>query len=100
MKCTADCPRPNGGPSAVQLCRPTRTNYLSGQFQTYTADCPQFNSANPPEATTPLDKSLIPTADCPTLLGGPSAVHSANSTRDNNVSGQNARLYGGLSAPH
>ena len=64
------------------------------------ADCPQFNSAKPPEATTHLDKFLISMADYPALLGGPSAVHSANSTRDNNVSAQNARLYGGLSAPH
>ena len=62
------------------------------------ADCPQFNSAILPESTTPLDKILISTADRPVLLGGPSVVHSANSTRDDNVSGQNSRLYGGLSA--
>ena len=62
------------------------------------ADCPQFNSAILPEATTPLDKILISTADRPALLGGPSAVYSANSTRDDNVSGQNSRLYAGLSA--
>ena len=60
--------------------------------------CPQFNSAIPPEATTPLDEILISAADRPALLGGPSAVHSANSTRDDNVSGHNSRLYGGLSA--
>ena len=28
----ADRPPPSGGPSAVQLCRPTRTDYLSGQI--------------------------------------------------------------------
>ena len=107
QKCPADCPHPSGGPSAVQCCRPTRTNYLSGQFQIYKADCPlqnsglsAVNSAKPPEAMTPLDKFLISTADCPALLGGPSAVHTANSTRDDNVSGQNSRLYGGLSALH
>ena len=29
MKCPADCPQPNGGPSAVQLRRPTN---ISGEF--------------------------------------------------------------------
>ena len=32
MKCPADCPQPNGGPSAVQLRRPTRTTNVSGEF--------------------------------------------------------------------
>ena len=40
----ADYPRPSGGPSAVQLCRPTRTNYLSGQVSIYTADRPLQHS--------------------------------------------------------
>ena len=62
------------------------------------SDYPQFNSTKPPEATTHLDKFLISTADCPALLGGPSVVYSANSTKGDNVSGQNSRLYGGLSA--
>ena len=61
------------GLSAIQLCRPTRTNYLSGQISIYTADRPA-------------------------LLGGPSAVLLCQTTRDDNVSGQNSRLYGGLSA--
>ena len=77
-----DCPRPSGGPSAVQLCRPTRTNYLSGQISIYTADRPAplggpsaVHSSNPPETTTSLDKILDSTADCLALLGGPSTVH-------------------------
>ena len=83
LECPADCPRPSGGPSAVQLCRPTRTNYLSGQISIYTADRPAplggpsaVHSSNPPETTTSLDKILDSTADCPRPSGGPSAVQS------------------------
>ena len=36
LKDPADCPQPNGGPSVVQLRRPTRTNYLSGQISRLT----------------------------------------------------------------
>ena len=36
LKGPADCPQPNGGPSVVQLRRPTRTNYLSGQISRLT----------------------------------------------------------------
>ena len=42
------------------------------------ADRLWFNSTDPPEPTTSLVKFQIYTADCPALLGGPSAVHSAN----------------------
>jgi len=87
---SADPPEPTTSLDKFQSIRRTVRSNI--------ADCPQFNSAILPEATTPLDKILISTADRPALLGGPSAVHSANSTRDDNVSGQNSRLYGGLSA--
>ena len=87
---SADPPEPTTSLDKFQSIRRTVRSNI--------ADCPHFKSAIPPEATTPLDKILISTADRPALLGGPSAVHSANSTRDNNVSGQNSRLYGGLSA--
>ena len=69
------------------------------------ADCPQHTYANPPETTTSLDKFLILTADRPAPLGGPSGppwrtVRSSlcPTTRDDNVSRQNPRLYDGLSA--
>ena len=42
------------------------------------ADCPQYTYANPPEATTSLEQFLTLPADCPALLGGPSAVNVAN----------------------
>ena len=32
MKCPANCLQPKGGPSAVQLRRPTRTSNVSGEF--------------------------------------------------------------------
>ena len=32
MNYHADCPQPNGGPSAVQLRRPTRNTNVSGEF--------------------------------------------------------------------
>ena len=61
---TADCPLPISGPSAVQLCQSNRDDNVSGQklqilrrtVRSPLADRPQFNSAKPPEATTPLDK--------------------------------------------
>ena len=74
MKCTADCPRPSGGPSAVQLGRPTRTTNVSGEF-------------------------LYWLADCPLTLSELSAIHLRQSTRDNDVSGQISNPNGGLSGP-
>ena len=70
------------------------------------ADRPPYYSTDPPETTTSLEQLLILPADCPAPLGGPSGppwrtVRSSRiqSTRDENVSGQNPRLYRGLSAP-
>ena len=74
MKCTADCPRPSGGPSAVQLGRPTRTTNVFGEF-------------------------LYWLADCPLTLSGLSAIHLRQPTRDNNVSGLISNPTGGLSGP-
>ena len=82
MKCTEDCPRPSGGPSAVQLGRPTKTTNVSGEFLYWLADSPQYTYANPPETTTSLDKFLILPADRLALLGGPSAVHLRETTRN------------------
>ena len=105
LKCPADCPHQVADRPRFNSADPPEPTTSLDNFKpirrtvrSKIADCPQFNSAKPPEATTPLDKILISTANCPALLGGPSAVHSANSTRDDNVSGQNSRLYGGLSA--
>ena len=100
LKCLADRPRFNSADPPEPTTSLDNFKHIRRTVRSKIADCPQFNSVNPPEATTPLDKSLIPTADCPALLGGPSAVHSANSTRDDNVSGQNSRLYDGMSALH
>ena len=75
MKCHADCPQLNGGPSAVQLRRPTRTSIVSGEF---------------------LDRL----ADCPRLSSGLSATHFCNPPRTNYFSKQISNLYCGLSAPH
>ena len=74
MKCTEDCPRPSGGPSAVQLGRLTRTTNVSGEF-------------------------LYWLADCPLTLSGLSAIHLRQSTRDNGVSGQISNPTGGPSGP-
>jgi len=60
---TADCPLPHSGQYAIQTCKPTRDNIVSGQISSYTADCPLSNS-------------------------GPSAVLFYETTRDNIVSGQ------------
>ena len=87
---SADPPEPTTSLDKFQSIRRTVRSNI--------ADCPQFNSAIPPEATTPLDEILISTVDRTPLLGGPSPVHSANSTRDDNISGQNSRRYGRLSA--
>ena len=87
---SADPPEPTTALDNFQSIRRTVCSNI--------ADCLQFNSTILPEVTTPLDKILISIADRPALLDGPSAVHSANSTRDDNVSRQNSRLYGGLSA--
>ena len=86
VKCTADCPHPSCGPSAVQLCRLTRPNYLTGQFLYWLADCPLtlsgLSAIHPRQTSRDNDASgkiLNSTADRPAPLGGPSAVHSANS---------------------
>ena len=71
MKCTEDCPRPSGGPSAVQL---GRTTNISGEF-------------------------LYWLADCPLTLSGLSAIHLRQPTKDNNVSGPISNPTGGLSGP-
>ena len=73
MKCPADCPQPNGGPSAVQLRRPTRTSNVSGEFLDWLVDCPRLSS-------------------------GLSATHFCNPTRTDYFSGQISNLYCGLSA--
>ena len=75
MKCTADCSRPNGGPSAVQLGRLTRSTNVSGEF-------------------------LYWLADCPLTLSRLSAIHLRQSTRDNDVSGRISNPNGGPSAVH
>ena len=98
MKCPADCPQFNFADSPEPTTSLDKFQSIRQTVRSNIADCPQFNSAIPPEATTPLDEILISTADRPALLGGPSAVHSAISTRDDNISGQNSRRYGGLSA--
>ena len=104
MSCGLSAPKWRTVRSTIPQTHPTQlrlwTNFkiIGRTVRSKIADRSQFNSAKPPEATTPLDKFLISTADCPALLGGPSAVHSANSTRDDNVSGHNSRIYGGLSA--
>ena len=60
---TADCPRPSGGPSAVQSCE------------------------LPPE-TSSLDRLQVSTADRPLPTGGPSAVLFYRPTRTKYLSGQ------------
>ena len=114
LNSTADCPRPSGGPSAVQLCRPTRPNYLTGQFLYRLVDCPLtlsgLSAIHPCQTSrdnVASGKILNSTADRPAPLGGPSAVHSANSpettTSLDKILDSMAdcpTLLGGLSAVH
>ena len=78
---TADCPLPHSGLSAIQPCKPTKDNIVSGQISSSTADCPLSNSG--PSAVlfygTTVDnivsgQILTWPADCPAPLGGPSAT--------------------------
>ena len=69
----ADCPRLSSGLSATHLRQSTRDNDVSGRISN-----PNGGPSGPPWRT--VRSSLCPT------------------TRDDNVSGQNPRLYGGLSA--
>ena len=71
------------------------------------ADRPQYNSADPPEPTTSLDKLQNYRADCPLQHSGPSAVQLRKTTRGNDASGQilnsttdRPALLGGPSAVH
>ena len=71
------------------------------------ADRPQYNSADPPEPTTSLDKLQNYRADCPLQNGGPSAVQLRKTTRGIDASGQilnstadRPTPLGGLSAVH
>ena len=86
LKCPADCPRPNGGPSAVPLGRPTRTTNVSGEFLYLLADSPLtlsgLSAIHPRQTSRDNDASgkiLNSIADRPAPLGGLSAIHSANS---------------------
>jgi len=105
LKGLADCPQPKGGPSAVLLRRPTRTNCLSGQFQIYTADCPLQNSRLSAVQLRKTTRGNDASGQVSNPTGGPSGPpwrtirgSLIQSTRDGNVSGQNPRPYGGLSA--
>ena len=78
---TADCPLSHSGLFAVQLCKPTRDDIVSGQISSYTADCPLSNSG--PSAVLFYETTrdnivsgqiLTWPADCPAPLGGPSAT--------------------------
>ena len=114
LKCLAYCPHPSGGPSVVKLCRPTRPNYLTGQFLYWLANCPLtlsgLSAIHPRQTSRDNDASgkiLNSTADRPAPLGGPSAVHSANSpettTSLDKILDSMAdcpALLGGLSAVH
>ena len=105
MKCTADCPRPSGRPSAVQLGRPTRTTNVSGEFLYWLANCPlTLSGLSAIHLRQPTrDNNVSRPISNPTGgLSGPPwrTVHSSfiQSNRDGNVSGQKPKLYGGLSA--
>ena len=105
MKCTADCPRPNGGPSAVQLGRPTRTTNVFGEFLYWLADCPLTLSGLSAMHLRQSTRDNDVSGQISNPTGGPSGppwrtVRSSlcQSTRDDNVSGQNSRLYDGLPA--
>ena len=100
------CPRPSGGPSAVQLGRPTRTTNVSGEFLYWLADCPLtlsgLSAIHLRQSTRDNDVS----GRISNPNGGPSGPpwqtfrsSLCPTTRDDNVSGQNPRLYGGLSVP-
>ena len=78
---TADCPLCHSGLFAVQLCKPTRDNIVSGQISSSTVDCPLSNSR--PSAILFYETNrdnivsgqiLTWSADCPAPLGGPSAT--------------------------
>ena len=71
------------------------------------ADRPQYNSANPPDTTTSLDKLQNYRVDCPLQNSGPSAVQLCKTTRGNDASRQilnstadRPALLGGPSAVH
>ena len=71
------------------------------------ADRLQYNSADPTEPTTFLDKLQNYRADCPLQNSGPSAVQLRKTTRGNDASGQilnstadRPALLGGPSAVH
>jgi hypothetical protein len=71
------------------------------------ADRPQYNSTDPPDTTTSLDKLQNYRADCPLQNSGPSAVQLRKITRGNDASGQILNstadcpaLLGGPSAVH
>ena len=102
LNSTADCPRPSGGPSAVQSYEPQPETLSLDKLLLSTAGRPlpysglsAVNSAKPPETTSSLDKVRTlrrtvrsPIADCLLSNSGPSAVQSYENTRENILSGQ------------
>ena len=105
LKCPADCPHPSGGPSAVQLCRPTRTNYLSGQISNLYGGLSALKQQTVHSLTPQNHQRQRRLWTSFKLYCGPSGPpwrtarsSLCQSTIDDNVSGQIFRLYCGLSA--